>query len=151
MDYAGSRGFTFQKRQSAAQSQQRLMGLARLLDSGRSGLEVGSRLTTTFGSWLAQEGTDKTLPLQPFQRRIHTGKRHLATALFSNITRNKDAISIPRRPHDGEENHELQLPQVFALPHNFYNSEVITGLQMRADRPSPASIESAWNDLTVNQ
>ena len=40
-----------------------------------------------------------------------------------------DAVGVASRAHDGQQHHELQLAQVIALPHNFYNREEIDDWQ----------------------
>lgn len=110
------------------------MRVPRFLDSRGSRLEIGSRLSATLGGRLPEGRFHKSFTFETLQRGIHTRKRNFPAALLCNVARDDNAVGIAGRAHYGQQHHELQLAQMFALPHNFYNKEEMTGVQLACCR-----------------
>lgn len=105
------------------------MRLPRFLDSRGRCLEIGSRLAATFGGRLSEGRFHESFTFETLECGINTRKRNFPAAFLCNLARDENAVGIAGRTHYRQQHHQLQLAQMFALPHNFYNNEEMSGVQ----------------------
>ncbi len=97
------------------------LGRGQWVLTGGDEREVALRSTTSFRGRFTDLRNDETAALQPVECGVHGGDRSLRPGAPLKLFDDRDAIRLIRQAGNGEQDHLLEFPQVFASGHRFFH------------------------------